>query len=105
MTETQQTIAAWGQHTFGQPVPAHIAARMVHEMFELTTALQQQLSGELPDAQAKIEDECADLGIMLLQIVELIGADFQVLIDRKMAINRHRTWALDPVSGTMRHVE
>lgn len=107
--ETQKSITAWGQRTFGHPHPAHVAARMTHEMFELDEKFKECGTGPLAQLSAEtlagLAGECADLGIMLLQIVELLGLDFQTIIDAKMKINRGREWHLDKKTGTMRHVE
>lgn len=63
MTETQQSICAWADATFGPPVSdASIAARALHEMAELVTAC---VYGESPE---RIGQEAADVVIVLARL-------------------------------------
>lgn len=108
MSETQKTITAWGDQTFGPTHPAAIARRMRHEVNELLEAFA--LVGDtpvdrlpLPTLRA-LREECADIYVMLAQVAEKLGADVAVEATFKMRVNRGRRWARDPVSGTVRHV-
>ncbi len=88
--ETPKTVAAWARDTFGQAsTHANIAARANVEMAELLTALTAD------DQHPKTAEEIADIFICLYRLIDSLGVDIQVEIDRKMTINRARKWALD----------
>ena len=55
-----------------------------------------------PGFRAAVEEECADVNIMLLQVAEAIGGHLDPAVDSKMAINRRRTWSRLP-SGRHQH--
>ncbi|APL99330.1 putative pyrophosphatase [Bordetella phage FP1] len=109
MTETQETMTAWGDETFGPTPPAAIARRMRHEVQELLDgfeALGDLQPADIPaEARAALGEECGDIYIMLSQIAQKLGTDLPTIATAKMAVNRERRWARDPVSGTIRHVE
>lgn len=108
MNETQQTMTAWGDETFGPTPPAAIARRMRHEVQELLDgfdALGDLQPEDVPaEARAALGEECGDIYIMLCQIAQKLGTDLPTVANQKMAVNRERRWARDPVSGTVRHV-
>lgn len=89
--ETQASIANWSRQTFGEALTlATIAARANQEMAELirkTTAPNTD--------HAAIAEECADVLIVLYRLVEACGFDMHEEVNRKMSINRQRTWHLD----------
>jgi hypothetical protein len=86
MIESQESITKWANETFGLSTSnMRVAARANEEMAQ------------------KALDECADVFIVLCRVVSNLGGDFQELIDRKMEINRARTWNLDG-SGHGYHV-
>lgn len=115
--EDQSSITQWGLDTFGPTHPAAVAKRMSKEVAELL-ALFEQVGHEWdgkkqvripvekldPELLQKMHLECADVGIMLLQIAELLQVDINVIIDFKMGINRGRRWAYDPAKEETRHV-
>lgn len=89
-TETQQTITAWANETFGTTSSnARVAARANEEMSELLRALTAD------DTHPKARVEIADIAIVLYRLATRLGADLHVEVDRKMAINRTRVWELD----------
>lgn len=96
--ETQATVSEWAVQTFGGVGSnASCAARANQEMAELLTALVND------DAHPKAVEECADVVICLYRLVERLGGDLLAEIDRKMEINRARTWVLVG-NGHGRHV-
>jgi NTP pyrophosphatase (non-canonical NTP hydrolase) len=98
MIESQESITKWANETFGLSTSnMRVAARANEEMAELLRALS------VDDQNQKALDECADVFIVLCRVVSNLGGDFQELIDRKMEINRARTWNLDG-SGHGYHV-
>lgn len=108
MMETQQSITAWAEGTFGPSHPAVIAARMNKEVAELVSGLaahaRLEVSDIEPTALDAIREECADVGVMLLQVCEKLGVDLQTAINYKMAVNRSRVWAKS-ATGDFQHVD
>jgi len=89
VTETQQTICAWTEATFGSASSnARVAARANEEMAELLRALTAD------DNHPKAVEEAADVVIILYRLADRMGIDLHAEIDRKMAINRKREWAV-----------
>lgn len=113
MTETQSTIAAWADATFGPAVSLEsIAERAMKELAELVEKCRA-LDGAIADrdpptyaayAAKAVTEEAADVVIVLARIFESCGVDMHDAIDRKMAINRARRWTLDG-NGHGQHVE
>lgn len=98
MTETQKTIVAWCEETFGPATSSvRIAARANEEMAELIRAVATD------DRHPKAAEEIADVFIILYRLAERLGVDLHGEIDRKMAVNRARAWRLDG-SGHGYHV-
>jgi hypothetical protein len=73
----------------------------------ITNAIQKLVLEEIPEYLTSQQDpmELADLGILLYDIAHLAGVDLESAIRKKMEINKGRTWAIDKVTGLMRHVE
>jgi hypothetical protein len=72
--ENQRTITEWADTTFGQPTPV-VACRMMCEMSELLCGTYIYSWAFHSDERIKhIHYECADVGIMLLQLCEKCGA-------------------------------
>lgn len=96
MAETQATVAAWADVTFGEAHSmALVAVRANKEMTELlekAVAFDQHCSGETASACA---EECADVVIILMRLCRNVGCDLLEEIEKKMAINRARKWKLD----------
>lgn len=88
MTETQESISAWANQSFGEPASnARVAARANEEMAELLRALTDS------DFSPKAAEEIADVVIVLYRLATRLGVNLQDEIDAKMAINRDRVWA------------
>lgn len=88
--ETQQSISQWAHETFGDPVSnLSIAKRAEKEMKELLTSL------EFLDRNTHAPVEAADVIIVLMRLFERFGTTWQAEVDKKMAVNRARTWVLD----------
>lgn len=99
--ETQRTISDWAVDTFGYPKSLEvIRGRLLKEVKEL------ELIDIWDDSKAinKIADECADIYIVLVQVMATIGYDLHICVDRKMQINRNREWKLHG-DGTAQHIE
>lgn len=84
-SETLATIAAWCEETFGPVAPERVAKRAAEEMDELL-------------AEPTKVEEAADVVIVLSRYPGLWEA-----VERKMAVNRARTWRLMG-DGTGYHV-
>lgn len=96
--ETQGSVAAWADATFGPSASnMRIAARANEEMAELLRALS------VDDANSGAAVEVADVVIVLYRLARNLGVDLHAEVDRKMAINRAREWKLDG-SGHGYHV-
>lgn len=97
--ETQATISAWAEKTFGAAGSnARAVARANREMAEL---LEHVTSDERHPEAA---EEIADVVIVLSRVMTRLGVDLQGEIDRKMTVNRARKWRLDG-TGHGYHVE
>lgn len=111
INETQQSISRWANDTFGPQHPAEVAARMNVEVAELVSGLAGVASVPVehiermdPERVRALQDECADVYIMLAQVAELLNVDLQTAVNIKMGVNRNRIWGRSP-SGKMQHVE
>ena len=95
-SETQATIARWGEETFG-PVahPAALAKRARLELDELIEALERGDAGEAAR-------EVADVLILLNRLGATLGFDIADAVDAKMKANRARKW-VSAGDGTGRH--
>lgn len=95
--ETQETITAWANETFGVQSPASVAERMsleVRELVEGLAAVAHTPTQDLdPDTLDNLRLEVADVAIMLSQVAELLCVDLSAIIDHKMKVNRKRTWS------------
>lgn len=97
-TETQASIAAWGESTFGPAAnPGDLVTRAQQELSELADAVAQNQRDEAAM-------ETADVMILLYRLAEDLGYDLQDAVARKMAVNRARKW-IRAGDGTGRHVE
>jgi len=85
--ETQRTISDWAEATFG-PASSNVrvAARANEEMAELLRALSAD------DNNPEAVEEAADVVIVLYRLASRMGTDLHEVIDKKMEINRRRTW-------------
>lgn len=113
LRQLQESIAQWGRETFGRPgvppPPEPIAARMNVEVAELLVGLAE-LPATPPGSQERQEriaalvEECADIGIMLVQVVDALGGNLEAAMNHKMVKNRARTWERT-ANGKVQHVE
>lgn len=95
--ETQQSIAEWQRATFGKPRSNMQSARRVREeLNELLDVLY------CDDDSSYAAEEIADIVILLAGLATRLGASIADEVDRKMQINRLRTWISD--GNDWRHV-
>ena len=97
--EDQYTISRWADDTIG-PVGSNlsVAQRARKEFDELYRALEEN------DWHPKAAEEVADVVIILYRLADRLVVDLHAEIDRKMAVNRKRTWLLDG-NGHGQHVD
>lgn len=107
--ETQETIGAWGDETFGTAYSAMIiGARANTEMAELIRELARSpdLPEDDPDNKqwvGAVAQEAADVLVLLYRLAHTCGFDLHEALDAKMRINRGRVWQKDN-DGTGHHV-
>lgn len=107
--QLQKDTAAWGQETFGLPKPMELATRMNVEVAELLSGLSNlpaTAPGSLDHTEllVSLADECADIGIVLVQVANRLGFDLMTEMVRKMGVNRKRVWAKKS-NGQFQHVD
>lgn len=132
MVETQATITEWGRQTFGLHPAMGMASRANVEMAELLEKLAgpdptlrklvlqqvelaeaisrrhhwlQDQGDERADAVGDVQgalEECFDVGIVMDQVVSILGGDMVAGKTAKMRVNRNRTWSRLP-SGRHQH--
>lgn len=73
----------------------------------ITNAISKLVLEEIPEFLMDQTDamELADMGILLYDIANLANVDLDDAIRKKMEINIKRSWAIDPITGLMNHVE
>lgn len=88
--ETQKTISEWIETTFG-PADSNVrvVARINEEMAELIRSVA------LDESHQDLGEEMADILICMYRLATRVGVDLNEQVDRKMEINRKRTWKLD----------
>lgn len=92
--ETQYSISEWAEETFGcLGSNAKCAARANEEMAELLTKLT------IHDFNQGAASEIADVVITLYRLASRLGVSLTAEVERKMAINRQRTWERDGLGG------
>jgi hypothetical protein len=124
MIETQKTVSDWMYATFPgtDPESPRKCLRALEEMVELCVAagaasgevmltVSTALSGcgmHFADTTrpnlTKVPEEAADVVIVLYGVAQMKGFDLHAEIDKKMAVNRSRTWAVRG-DGTGYHVK
>ena len=88
--ESQESVSAWAELTFGPAGSnARVASRANEEMAELIRALT------IEEKHPKAAEECADIVIVLFRLAERLGVDLLDEVDKKMALNRQREWKRD----------
>lgn len=104
MRETQETISEWGVKTFGYPKNREtMVRRMLNECKELEELLGQGNFGS-GYIDERVADECADIYIVMCQVMTTIGYNLHACVDHKMQINRGRKWKVKE-DGTGQHIE
>ena len=97
--ENSATVNQWVAEAFGATDNEfRRVSRCNEEMSELITAIASDLASD------KIAEEAADVAILLHLICARRGRDLGKEVDRKMAINRKREWAVDE-TGCGYHVK
>jgi NTP pyrophosphatase (non-canonical NTP hydrolase) len=88
----QREIAEWADGVFPHRTIHDVLAKLVME--------------EIPELLLSLKpEEFADLLVLALDGANLLGIDVQQAVHDKMAINRARTWAIDPATGLLKHVK
>lgn len=100
MSETQQSITAWADETFGHCTVSRAIERAIEEMDELKALDKQWTSATYA---ADLQKECADVVITLYRVASCMGFDLHAAIDAKMEVNRHRRWKVK-MDGTGYHI-
>jgi len=101
-SESQLTINAWQNSTFGKPRRLSVIGKLHDEVSELMAAA---LSARRPKGKREaIAEELADLLIVAYQVAGAYQIDLLARVDDKMAVNRQRTWVLLG-GGIGQHVE
>jgi len=91
MGETQQTISKWADETFGSHgTNLSVAIRANEEMAELLACLRDS------DGDERSLDEASDVIIVLMRLFSGFGVEFWDVVERKMGLNRQRTWRVHP---------
>lgn len=90
----QNRVSEWQEDTFGfaQTIPG-IDAHLVKEFRELLEATTEEAQRE----------ECADILILLMGRAHKMGFDLLTETERKLAINRKRTWGQPDAQGVIEH--
>lgn len=96
--ETQKTIAAWAEDTFGPVTDESVLVQRARvELDELMEAVR---AGDT----AEIGRETADIAILLYRLLDLNGLEFDREVTSKMAVCRARRWR-PKGDGTGSHIK
>lgn len=99
-TENQYTIATWARNTFGEKKSwqdALLKALKLDEEYE--EFRKEFVSSHNPPSEEELSligFELADMLIVMYGLAECLDIDLQEYIDKKMEINRRRTWKKVP---------
>lgn len=96
--ETQKTVSAWAEDTFG---PASDSSVLV---IRAETELQELLEAVNEGNISEIGKETADVVILLMRLLEQNGLDLTDEINKKMLVNRARYWR-PKGDGTGSHIK
>lgn len=88
--ESQNSISEWADNTFG---PSNTNLRTAQRANEEMKELLDKLESNDNDESAK--EEIADVFIVLYRLASRMNVNVHDEIDKKMRINRSRTWELD----------
>ena len=98
LTEFQNEIGAWGDVTFPQSNIDTVAEHLAEEVVEFFDDYRAGNESQ--------EEELADMFLLMLHFAHKSGFDLAEAAERKMAINRARTWNTEPEpEGHFKHVE
>lgn len=108
MNRLQDSIGKWGEETFNHTcadLPA-LHKHLEKELAELGEHIEDydQAWGDYR-THDYIQEECADVFILLCSIAHLCGFSLREAVGCKMAINRSRTWGEPDRDGVIEHVE
>jgi NTP pyrophosphatase (non-canonical NTP hydrolase) len=95
--ENSQSIAQWGDRTFGQASLIALAMRAREELDELIQAINED------EADINIAMEAADVAILLHRLTGDLNTDLSDVVNEKMKINRARQWVKSG-DGTGQHL-
>lgn len=100
MTMLQTAIGSWARNTFPDNTAERIMAHLRTEVAELSEAVVN------PGATNRsVDEELADVAILLLSLAEYMGINLRDAIRRKHEKNLDRTFAYDESVGFDRHIE
>ena len=95
----QERIAAWARTVFPHDDPdaatGGVLAHFLEEVGEMVVAYNE--GGD-------VREEAADIMHLLFQLAEFGGFDLLAETERKLAINRKRTWGAPDANGVVHHI-
>lgn len=94
--EDSQSIAQWGEETFGKATLKSLALRAEEELKELIQAIEAEETDETIGLKA------ADVAILLHRLSGTLGRELSQDVDQKMKVNRTRKW-IKTGDGTGQH--
>ena len=86
--ETQETIEAWREATFG-PCDLDPEQALLNALNRFGEEVDELMDEDEP---AKMAGELADVYLTLCGIASRLGVDLHDEVDRKMGVNRGRKW-------------
>jgi len=96
VSDLQALVVDWAKRAFpDRNLHTVIHKLLVEEWCELAVSLSRGRYNQ-------IEDELADVMILLLDLCDMLGVDMGAAIRKKMRINEVRTWIVDS-HGMSRH--
>lgn len=95
MSETQATITAWQEATFGKTTFEAAYERAWKEIVEMDAAAAE-------DQRHLVAKELPDVYITLCRVADKLGVDLHAAVDAKMVVNRARVWIVD-ATGNGQH--
>lgn len=102
LDEYQREVGAWGDATFPKSTADTVFSHLREEFEELAA-----VAATIPEnAQYDEAEEVADCFILLVQFAHKKGFSLFAVAERKMEVNRARTWKTDPEpGGHFKHVD
>lgn len=96
--ENQKTICEWAKDVFGtQGSDIELLKKKLKE--ECNEFFEELSSDKTTKKQCLTE--CADIYIVLVQLVDALGGNLQDEVDTKMTVNRARKWRF--INGVFKH--